>query len=101
MRGELLRSRMRICAGLSVVLVAGLIGPAAAGASVARGLTFTPPAPDAFDFGSVAAGQTSSQVFTLTSGRWDRFTGRLTISLSGSAAFSVTFDGCTGKFLTP
>lgn len=101
MRGELLRSRLRICAGLSVVLVAGLIGPAAAGASVARGLTFTPPAPDAFDFGSVAAGQTSSQVFTLTSGRWDRFTGRLKISLSGSAAFSVTSDGCTGKFLTP
>jgi hypothetical protein len=94
-----LKSKIRISAGLLAVVVVGLIGPAAAGAAVTRGPALTPSG-DSFDFGSVAVGQTASQVFTLSATRWDRWDGRLKVSLAGSAAFTVASDGCSGKFLT-
>ncbi len=94
-----MKSKIRISTGLLAVLVVGLIGPAAAGAAVTRGPAVTPPG-DSFDFGSVTVGQTASQVFTLSATRWDRWDGRLKVSLTGSSAFKIASDGCSGKFLT-
>lgn len=49
--------------------------------------------PSPYSYGQVAAGQTASQTFTLAnSGR--SATGRLTVTLTGSAAFTITGHTC-------
>ena len=51
-----------------------------------------------FDFGSVAVGNTPSQTFTLTN-TGGMSSGTITVNESGSTAFIITADGCTGKAL--
>jgi hypothetical protein len=95
-----LNLRLKASAGVFAVMVAGLLIPTAAGAATNDwGATFTPQTSGAFNFGSVAVGKTSSQVFTLTAGRWNWWSGRLTTAVSGSSAFTVSSDGCSGGFL--
>ena len=54
--------------------------------------------PSPYNYGQVAAGQTASQTFTLSNpGR--SATGRLTVTLAGAAAFTITGDTC--KSLPP
>ena len=50
-----------------------------------------------YDYGNIAANTPVSQTFVLTNGK--RATGELTVSLTGSAAFTKTIDGCTGTRL--
>ncbi len=91
---------MRMGAALAAVLTVGLIGATTAGAATTpRGLQFNPQAADTFDFGTIAAGQTSSQVFTLTPAWWDRWSGRIRVNLSGSPAFTIVSDSCSGAVL--
>ncbi len=56
----------------------------------APALSFTP-AP--FDYGQVAAGQAASRTFTLAN-TGGQGTGRLRVTLAGSAAFTITGDTC-------
>jgi Abnormal spindle-like microcephaly-assoc'd, ASPM-SPD-2-Hydin len=91
--------RRAMTAGFGGMLAAGLLvaaaGPAAAGKAPA--LAFSP-AP--YDFGQVTAGQTASQTITLAnSGR--SASGALTVTLPGSAEFTITADTCTGTSLGP
>jgi len=86
--------RRRIAeAGTGAVLAAGMVaaasGPAAAGGPPV--LAFTP---SRHDYGQVTAGQTAAQTFTLasTGGKASR---ALTVTLSESAAFTITADTCT------
>ncbi|HEY3541345.1 MAG TPA: CHRD domain-containing protein [Gaiellaceae bacterium] len=55
-------------------------------------LAWTPSSNGTYDFGSVVAGQTVSQEFTLTN-EGHKVKG-LTVSLSGSPAFTITADTC-------
>jgi hypothetical protein len=56
--------------------------------------------PGTFDYGTVDVGQAVSQTFALTNSGGSA-TGMLRASLSGSATFSITADGCTGTALGP
>ena len=96
-----MKSQVRVCVGLLAVLVTGLLGTATAGASVTHRLALAPQESDAFDFGQVAVGQTSSQVFTLSTTRWEPWSGRIRLNVFGSSAFTITSDGCSGTFLSP
>ena len=60
-------------------------------------LAFTP---SRHDYGQVTAGQTAAQTFTLasTGGKASR---ALTVTLSESAAFTITADTCSGTSLGP
>jgi hypothetical protein len=60
-------------------------------------LAFTP-AP--FSYGQVSTGQAATQEFTLFNSG-ETATGPLTVTVSGSAAFTVTSDTCTGTSLGP
>jgi len=51
-----------------------------------------------YDFGAVEVGLRGSQTFTLTNTQGPR-TGQLSVSLTGSANFSITSDACTGTAL--
>src|SRR5262249_51249659 len=51
-----------------------------------------------YDFGSVPVGQTPSYTFTL-SNTGGMSSGTIMVTLAGSAAFSITGDGCTGRAL--
>jgi HYDIN/CFA65/VesB family protein len=53
-----------------------------------------------YDYGAVTPGQTVSLTFTLTN-TGGSATAMLTVTFSGSAAFSMTSDGCTGTSLGP
>jgi hypothetical protein len=55
-----------------------------------------------YDYGTLdaGAGATKSVTFTLTNSG-DSASAMLTVSLSGSAAFSINVDGCTGTSLGP
>ena len=92
--------RRRIAeAGTGAVPAAGMVaaasGPAAAGGPPV--LAFTP---SRHDYGQVTAGQTAAQTFTLasTGGQAIR---ALTVTLSESAAFTITADTCTATSLRP
>jgi hypothetical protein len=53
---------------------------------------------DVYDFGTITAWETPSQTFTLTdTGR--RSSGTLSVELTGSSAFTITADACTGSAL--
>lgn len=68
-----------------------------------------PPSPEAvwspatnasYDYGWLAVGQAAGQTFTLTN-IGDAATAGLALTLSGSAAFTITEDGCSGRSLGP
>jgi hypothetical protein len=57
-------------------------------------LSFSPQTSGSFDYGTVSVGGIASQDFTLTNGSGTSTT--LAVKLSGSSAFAVVVDGCTG-----
>ena len=63
-------------------------------------LSFAPSANGVFDYGSVTVGQTLSQTFTLTNSG-GAASGTLTLELSGSTAFTLATDSCTGRSIGP
>jgi hypothetical protein len=56
----------------------------------------TSTSPDTWDFGTLGAGATSSRTFTLNNSG-GRSAGTVGISLTGSSAFTITVDGCSGQ----
>lgn len=89
-------------AGLLVAVVAVFVAPGMAHASESA-TKFTPQTtPGAFDYGVVdgVGGKTKTQVFTLTNSS-RRATSALTITLTGSAAFTKTADSCAKHSLRP
>src|SRR3984957_6005251 len=88
-----LARRAVVAAGAAVVVV---LGPARGAASAARKpitLAFTP---SPYGYGQVTAGQTATQTFTLAN-TGGKASGALTITLPGSAAFTITADTCKGS----
>jgi hypothetical protein len=95
MRG--LIRRAVVAAGAAVVL----LGPAAGMASASGGpvLGWSPTtSAGTFDYGTVNAGSTTSQAFTVINSGGSA-SSALKITLTGSAAFSKTADTCTGTSL--
>jgi len=80
-------------------LVAVTLLLAASGAQAARSPALAW-SPASHDYGTLDAGTTGSQDFTLSNSGGSA-SGALTIELSGSAAFSITSDGCTDTSLGP
>ena len=97
------RIRRRIVSALvvsSAAVATMALGTATADAvTVAPTLSWSPTtSSNTFDFGTVRVDAASTQAFTLrNSGLLP--TGRLSVSLTGSSAFAVTADSCTGKNL--
>ena len=56
-------------------------------------------APCCFDYGTITVGQTRSVTFELSSTKGS--VSGITITLTGSAAFTITADGCTGATVSP
>jgi hypothetical protein len=71
-----------------------LLAAAAVQAGHGPSLVWSPSTSGTFDYGSVPSGQTASQTFTLSATKGQ--VKGITITLSGSAAFTLTADGCTG-----
>lgn len=94
MRGGIRRAVVAV--GTVVALLGLPAGVASAGGSPAV-LAFQP---DGHDYGSVPVGQTSEQQLRLTNAG-GRGSSALTVTLSGSPAFTVTADTCTGSSLGP
>ena len=87
-----MRILLACCAALALT-----VGVAAALGGGAPSIAFTP---GSKDFGTIDKNTTASQTFVLknTGGSG---TGALTVSLTGSSAFSKTTDGCTATALGP
>ena len=81
---------------------AALLVPTAGQAGGAPSLAWSPSTNGSYDYGTLdaAASQTKSQTFTLTNSG-GAATGMLTVTLSGSAAFTKTADGCSATSLGP
>lgn len=94
MRGAIGRAAFLVAAVAGVLGVP--VGPASAGAGAAV-LVFER---SQYAYGLVSIGATPQRVFTLANSG-GRASGALTISVSGSAAFTVTADTCTGASLGP
>jgi hypothetical protein len=76
-----------------------LLGSAAGIASASGGLSWSPKtSPGRYNYGLVSLGQKVSQAFTLTNSG-SAATSSLTVTLTKSAAFTITMDGCTGTTL--
>jgi hypothetical protein len=90
------RRRVAAAGAAAMLTAAVLVAPGiAAAASASPALSFSP-AP--FNYGQVTVRQPASQTFSLAnSGR--SATGRLTVTLTGSAAFTITGNTC--KSLAP
>ncbi len=97
----LVQSKRLMGAALLALAATAIAGPATAGAAVGGGLSFSPQTGNVFDFGTVGAGQTPTQVFTLTSVSRGLRPGRVHVRLFGARTFSVVADSCTGVVLTP
>jgi hypothetical protein len=80
---------------LGLVALAVLV-PIASGAS-APSLTSSP---STWDYGTIDANTTASKTFVFTN-TGSGSTGELTVSLTGSSAFTNTGDTCTGRALGP
>ena len=97
MRGLLRRAA--VVAGAAVVLLGPAVG--VVGAAAGPVLSWSPTTSSGtYNYGTVAVGQTVSQVFTLKNSG-SRAIGALTVSLTGSGAFSKTKDACAGVKLGP
>src|SRR5215469_15148994 len=81
----------------AVVIVSGAAAGVAAASAGPPVLAFIP---SPFDFGQVSVGLPASQTFTLanTGGRASR---GLTVTVSGSAAFTISADTCPATRLGP
>ena len=99
---QAVRGWRRVAAAAAVAaLAAAVAGLAGAGPATAKPkppvLAFTP---SSHDYGQVTTGQTASQAFTLTNSG-GQATGRLKVTLTGAAGFSITGDRCSGRSLGP
>src|SRR5215210_1701874 len=95
-----MRGVIRIIAAAAAASIA-LLAPTAGHADGGPVLAWSPTTSSGtFDYGAVDVGQTSSQQFTLTNSGGSA-SGMLKIALSGSAAFTITADACTGTSLGP
>jgi Cep192 domain 4 len=83
--------RAVVGAGAVVTVLGAAAGVASASPSPAA-LAFTP-AP--YDYGQVTNGQTASQTLTLANSG-GKASGALTVTVAGSAQFTITADTCTG-----
>ena len=77
----------------ALALLAPAVGQAASGPAIAFN-------PSSNDYGTIDANTTSSQTFTLRNSG-GKATSALKVTLTGSSAFSVTADSCTGTSLGP
>ncbi len=79
------------------VVVAGAVVMALGSAAGAAAAKPGPPAlafsPAPYNYGQVAAGGAASQTFTLAN-TGGQATGRLAVTLTGAAAFTITGDAC-------
>ena len=95
------RAWRRLAAAATVALLVAAAVLAGATSAVAKPaapvLAFTP---SPFDYGRVTPGQSAAQRFTL-SNSGTKATGKLTVALSGAAAFTITDDTCTKAKLRP
>jgi hypothetical protein len=90
----------RSMTALVVLAMAGVGGVAAAGPAAAAGAPVLAFSPAPFGYGKVTTGQTASQVFTLAN-TGGSASGRLTVTMAGSAWFTIAADACTGASLKP
>lgn len=88
--------RAALVAGLISILAPALV--AAKAAPPALGVS--PSTDGAYDYGTVAAGSTASETFTVTNAGGSA-SGVVAIQVTGSDAFAVAADGCTGLSLGP
>jgi hypothetical protein len=96
-----MKTRFWLASGLTgAALVLLTVAGQQAGGATAPAITWSPSTNGTFDYGMVNVGQTASQEFTLTNSG-GRASGTLTIAQSGSAAFTITADDCTGNSLGP
>ena len=77
----------------ALALLAPAVGQAASGPAIAFN-----PSPN--DYGTIDANTTASQTFTLRNSG-GKATSALKVTLTGSSAFSITADGCTGTSIGP
>src|SRR6478672_5876025 len=87
--------RLAVLVALGFVAVAVLVQSAGAGS--APSIAFSP---NSNSYGTIDSGTTASKNFTLKNNGGSA-TGALTVSVSGSAAFSKTADTCTAVSLGP
>jgi hypothetical protein len=92
------RTFARLCV-VGVMWIGGgvMAVPAAASVRGAPSIAFTPAS---LDYGTLSVGQTASQTFVLKNSGGSA-TGALTVSLSGSVAFTKRADSCTATSLGP
>jgi hypothetical protein len=89
--------RAAVAAGVTALVLGASAGAASASTGTAPGLAFTP---SRHNFGPVTVGQTAHQRFTLKNNS-STATSALTVSLPGSAGFTITADTCAGIRLRP
>jgi HYDIN/CFA65/VesB family protein/low-density lipoprotein receptor class B len=94
MRGVIRRA---VVAVMAVVGLFGMPAAAASAASAPAALSFQPAA---HDYGQVSVGETSQHQLRLVN-TGGRASSALTVTVSGSPAFTVTADTCTGASLGP
>ena len=82
---------------LLLVAALALLAPAVGQAASRPAIAFNP---SSNDYGTIDANTTASQTFTLRNSG-GKATSALKVTLTGSSAFLVTADGCTGTSLGP
>ena len=85
---------------VSALAAVALLVPAAGQASQEPILALTPSTDAGFDYGTLGASQTAAQTFTLANSGGSA-SAKLTITLTGSAAFTTTADSCSATSLGP
>jgi hypothetical protein len=96
-----MRGLIRRAAVVAAAVVALGVPAVAASATQTPVTSWSPTtAPGTYNYGTVNAGQSVSQTFTLANSGGSA-TSALTITLTGSAAFTKTADSCTGASLGP
>ena len=95
------RARIAAPGALLIALIAALASVAAPATGKPANVPLAWSSSGSVDYGTLdaARGQTASQTFTLSNAD-GRNSGLVEVALSGSSAFAITADGCTGERLT-